>query len=88
MRGKGRKTFAWHDRILPVCDQRSPYEHKLKHSLHEFSSALAGVPITVRWNGPSGGSVTGLPFFGLLNDMPNVFYGFGYSGNGPSYMGD
>ena len=89
MLGKGGNTFAWHGRILPVFDQRSPYEQQLKHSLHEFSPALAGVPITASWNGPSDRSVTSLPFFGRLNDMPNVFYGFGYSGNGvgPSYMG-
>jgi hypothetical protein len=33
--------------------------------------------------------VTGFPFFGRLDDAPNVLYGFGYSGNGvgPTYMG-
>jgi len=89
MLGKGGNTFAWRGRILPVFDQRSPYEQQLKHSLHEFFPALAGVPITASWNGPSDRSVTGFPFFGRLNGMPNVFYGFGYSGNGvgPSYMG-
>ncbi|AMP03145.1 FAD-dependent oxidoreductase [Collimonas pratensis] len=89
MLGKGGNTFAWRGRILPVFDQRSPYEQQLKQSLHEFFPALAGVPITASWNGPSDRSVTGFPFFGRLNDMPNVFYGFGYSGNGvgPSYMG-
>ena len=89
MLGKGGNTFAWRGRILPVFDQRSPYEQQLKRSLHEFFPALAGVPITASWNGPSDRSVTGFPFFGRLNNMPNVFYGFGYSGNGvgPSYMG-
>ncbi|AMO98544.1 NAD(P)-binding Rossmann-like domain protein [Collimonas arenae] len=89
MLGKGGNTFAWRGRILPVFDQRSPYEQQLKQSLHEFFPALADVPITASWNGPSDRSVTGFPFFGRLNDMPNVFYGFGYSGNGvgPSYMG-
>ncbi|MEM4987060.1 FAD-dependent oxidoreductase [Collimonas sp. H4R21] len=89
MLGKGGNTFAWRGRILPVFDQRSPYEQQLKRSLHDFFPALAGVPITASWNGPSDRSVTGFPFFGRLNDMPNVFYGFGYSGNGvgPSYMG-
>ncbi len=86
----GGNTFAWHGRILLVFDQCSPYEQQLKHSLHEFFLTLAGVPITARWNRPSERSVTGLPFFGRLNDMPNVSYGFGYSGNGvgPGYMGD
>ncbi|RJF97010.1 FAD-dependent oxidoreductase [Noviherbaspirillum cavernae] len=89
MLGKGGNTFAWRGRILPVFDQRSPYEQALTASLREFFPALAGVPITASWNGPSDRSVTGFPFFGRLDDASNVFYGFGYSGNGvgPSYMG-
>jgi putative aminophosphonate oxidoreductase len=89
MLGKGGNTFAWRGRILPVFDQRSPYEDQLKQSLHEFFPALAEVPITASWNGPSDRSVTGFPFFGKLDNQPNIFYGFGYSGNGvgPTYMG-
>jgi putative aminophosphonate oxidoreductase len=89
MLGKGGNTFAWGGRMLPVFDQRSPYEQALTQSLRQFFPTLANVPITASWNGPSDRSVTGFPFFGRLNDEPNIFYGFGYSGNGvgPSYMG-
>ncbi|RJF99976.1 FAD-dependent oxidoreductase [Noviherbaspirillum saxi] len=89
MLGKGGNTFAWRSRVLPVFDQRSPYEAALTDSLRAFFPALSAVPITASWNGPSDRSVTGFPFFGVLNDEPNIFYGFGYSGNGvgPTYMG-
>jgi putative aminophosphonate oxidoreductase len=89
MLGKGGNTFAWRGRIAPVFDQRSPYEAQLTRSLHAFFPSLREVPITASWNGPSDRSVTGFPFFGRLDGAPNVFYGFGYSGNGvgPSYMG-
>ena len=89
MLGKGGNTFAWRGRIAPVFDQRSPYEADLTRSLHDFFPALRDVPVTASWNGPSDRSVTGFPFFGRLDDAPNVLYGFGYSGNGvgPTYMG-
>ncbi|CAN7269921.1 FAD-dependent oxidoreductase [Paraburkholderia sp. SIMBA_054] len=89
MLGKGGNTFAWRGRIAPVFDQRSPYEAELTRGLHAFFPALREVPVTASWNGPSDRSVTGFPFFGRLDDSPNVFYGFGYSGNGvgPTYMG-
>ena len=46
-------------------------------------------PITQSWTGPSDRSVTGLPFFGTVPGQDNLWYGFGYSGNGigPSRMG-
>jgi len=89
MLGKGGNTFARGGRIAPVFDQRSPYEGQLTRALHQFFPSLQDTPITASWNGPSDRSVSGFPFFGKLNGAPNVFYGFGYSGNGvgPSYMG-
>lgn len=89
MLGKGGNTFARGGRIAPVFDQRSPYEGQLTQALHGFFPSLASTPITASWNGPSDRSVTGFPFFGRLDGAPNVFYGFGYSGNGvgPSHMG-
>jgi glycine/D-amino acid oxidase-like deaminating enzyme len=89
MIGKGGNTFAWRGRIAPVFDQRSPYEADLMRGLHAFFPALRDVAVTASWNGPSDRSVTGFPFFGRLDHAPNVFYGFGYSGNGvgPTYMG-
>ena len=89
MLGKGGNTFAYKGQMRAVFDQRSPYEHQLTQALHGFFPTLAATPITASWNGPSDRSMSGFPFFGRLDDASNIFYGFGYSGNGvgPSYMG-
>lgn len=89
MLGKGGNTFAFGGRMLPVFDAPSPYRDLLADRLRTFMPQLAGVPIEASWNGPSDRSVTGLPFFGRLRGAHNVFYGFGYSGNGvgPSHIG-
>jgi glycine/D-amino acid oxidase-like deaminating enzyme len=82
MLGKGGNTFAFGGRMLRVFDEPSPYRDLLTRRLREFMPQLAGVPVAASWNGPSDRSVTGMPFFGRLQGRPNVFYGFGYSGNG------
>ena len=89
MLGKGGNTFAFGGRMLRVFDEPSPYRELLTTRLREFMPPLAQVPVAASWNGPSDRSVTGLPFFGRLQGSPNVFYGFGYSGNGvgPSRIG-
>ena len=89
MLGKGGNTFAWRNQIAPAFDRPSVYQDQLTQSLHRFFPALKDVPVTASWNGPSDRSATGFPFFGKLNGAENIFYGFGYSGNGvgPSYMG-
>lgn len=89
MFGKGGNTFAYGGRMHPVFDQPSPYRESLAERMRGFIPELAGVPIAASWNGASDRSVTGLPFFGRLRGRPDVFYGFGYSGNGvgPSRMG-
>ncbi|MFL6691640.1 MAG: FAD-dependent oxidoreductase [Ramlibacter sp.] len=89
MFGKGGNTFAYGGRMLPVFDAPSPYREDLTQRLRRFIPELARVPIAASWNGASDRSVTGLPFFGRLHGRPDVFYGFGYSGNGvgPSRMG-
>lgn len=81
MLGKGGNTFAFANRMLPVFDQASPYEIKLKRTLDRFFPA-EDMPIERSWNGASDRSVSGFPFFGELPDQKNIFYGLGYSGNG------
>lgn len=89
MLGKGGNTFAYGARMRPVFDAPSPYRDLLVERLRHFMPQLAAIPIAASWNGASDRSVTGLPFFGRLRGRPDVFYGFGYSGNGvaPSRMG-
>lgn len=89
MLGKGGNTFAYGGRISPVFDQPSPYKDLLRKTLTDFFPAFEGVGVESTWNGASDRSVTGLPFFGQLEQSSNIFYGFGYSGNGvgPCHMG-
>jgi putative aminophosphonate oxidoreductase len=89
MLGKGGNTFSFGGRIHPVFDAPSPYRSMLADRLAEFFPPFAGVPIAASWNGPSDRSVTGIPFFGRLDNHPNIFYGLGYSGSGvgQSYLG-
>lgn len=89
MLGKGGNTFAYGGRMLPVFEQPSPYRDALAERVRRFMPALRGTAMAASWNGASDRSVTGLPFFGRLQGRPDVFYGFGYSGNGvaPSRMG-
>ncbi|MDW5416138.1 FAD-dependent oxidoreductase [Iodobacter sp. CM08] len=89
MLGKGGNTFAYGNRMLRSFDRPSRYQASLKQTLGRFFPALQDVPIAASWNGPSDRSVTGLPFFGKLNQHSRIFYGFGYSGNGvgPTYLG-
>jgi putative aminophosphonate oxidoreductase len=89
MLGKGGNTFAYGGRMRPVFERSSPYRDLLAQQLRRFMPGLADAPIAASWNGASDRSVTGLPFFGRLRGRPDVFYGFGYSGNGvgPSRMG-
>lgn len=89
MLGKGGNTFAFGARMLKSFDEPSPYRSMLADALHGFVPEFRDVPIAASWNGASERSATGLPFFPRLNDHPDVFCGFGYSGNGvgPTYMG-
>ncbi|MBM5574811.1 FAD-dependent oxidoreductase [Deefgea sp. CFH1-16] len=89
MLGKGGNTFAFGGKMLAEFDQASRYQAQLTQTLHDFFPRLAEVPIAASWNGASDRSVTGLPFFGFLDQQPNICYGFGYSGNGVStcYLG-
>jgi glycine/D-amino acid oxidase-like deaminating enzyme len=89
MLGKGGNTFAYGGRMRPVFDAPSPYCELLAQRVRHFMPELSNTPVAASWNGASDRSVTGLPFFGRLRGRRDVFYGFGYSGNGvaPSRMG-
>jgi glycine/D-amino acid oxidase-like deaminating enzyme len=89
MLGKGGNTFAFNNNMLPAFDQPSQYQQQLRDALDSFFPTLKDCKIERTWTGPSDRSATGLPFFGFLNDQPNIVYGLGYSGNGvgQTYMG-
>ena len=89
MLGKGGNCFAYGARMLPGFDEPSRHLPMLIAACHRFFPTLARIPLAASWCGPSDRSVSGFPFFGQLNQHPDIVYGFGYSGNGvgPSRIG-
>ncbi|MGB0991954.1 MAG: FAD-dependent oxidoreductase [Akkermansiaceae bacterium] len=89
MLGKGGNTFAYGSKMIPSFFQASEYEGQVKNAIGRFYPELKDVKIAQSWNGGSDRSKTGFPFFGNLNEHPNIHYGFGYSGNGvtQAYLG-
>ena len=89
MLGKGGNTFAYGSKMIPSFFEPSKYEGQVKNAITRFYPKLKDVKIEQAWNGGSDRSTTGFPFFGNLNDHPDIHYGFGYSGNGvtQAYLG-
>lgn len=82
MIGKGGNTFAYGSKMIPSFFKPSAYILQLKNAIARFFPKLKDARIDQAWNGGSDRSTTGFPFFGNLNQHPNIHYGFGYSGNG------
>ncbi len=61
---------------------RSVREADIRDCLRRGLPKLADVPCVASWYGPIDRTRTGLPLFGALPGSPNVFYGYGFSGNG------
>jgi glycine/D-amino acid oxidase-like deaminating enzyme len=57
--------------------EKSRYAGQLERAIHRFFPLLGNVRLEASWNGGSDRSVTGFPFFGLLNSHPRITYGFG-----------
>ena len=88
MLGKGGNLFAYNNKMLPEFDQKSGFKAMLHSAKQRFFPNFPD-NIHTTWTGASDRSATGLPFFGALPEQNNVFYGFGYSGNGvvQSFLG-
>ena len=93
----GRIVFGKSGGALPYGGTLGPgfetprrgIEQLRREVLDEVFPGLADVPLAQTWAGPIDRTKLGLPFFGALSTCPDVFYGFGYSGNGllPSVLG-
>ena len=76
-----------------IIDQRfndpSPRLEDMRNALRAAHPALADFVPENTWNGPIDRSYSGLPLFGHLPSNRNIFYGYGFSGNGigPTYVG-
>jgi glycine/D-amino acid oxidase-like deaminating enzyme len=61
---------------------RSHREAAIRDCLRRAAPALAEAPFVDSWCGPIDRTRSGLPLFGALPTCPDVFYGYGFSGNG------
>lgn len=61
---------------------RSHREDVIRDCVRRGHPALADIPFTDSWCGPIDRTRSGLPLFGPLPRHPNIFYGYGFSGNG------
>jgi glycine/D-amino acid oxidase-like deaminating enzyme len=61
---------------------RSPREADIRRCIARAAPALAAGPFVDSWCGPIDRTRSGLPLFGGLPTCPDVFYGYGFSGNG------
>lgn len=82
MLGKGGNQFSFGNKVDAMFHKPSRYISLLNQSFQTLFPGLQQSSFDYHWTGGSDRSVTGLPFFGRLNNQSNVFYGLGYSGNG------
>jgi glycine/D-amino acid oxidase-like deaminating enzyme len=61
---------------------RSHREADIRASVRRGFPTLADLPFVDSWYGPIDRTRSGLPLFGALPSSPDVFYGYGFSGNG------
>ncbi len=88
--GKGGGFMSSHNEVDDRFTGASPLVSDNLRQLHRLYPDLANLGFEYSWNGPIDYSVTGLPYFGPLDDRaPEVLVGVGYSGNGivPTVLG-
>lgn len=61
---------------------RSIREADIRACVRRGHPALADLPFADSWCGPIDRTQSGLPLFGALPTCPDIFYGYGFSGNG------
>jgi len=61
---------------------RSIREDDIRACVRRGHPALADLPFADSWCGPIDRTQSGLPLFGALPTCPDIFYGYGFSGNG------
>ena len=61
---------------------RSIRDDDIRACVRRGHPALADLPFADSWCGPIDRTQSGLPLFGALPACPDIFYGYGFSGNG------
>ncbi|EMK6579292.1 FAD-dependent oxidoreductase [Vibrio parahaemolyticus] len=82
MLGKGGNQFSFNNQVDVMFNKPTRYQNLLRKSFDKLFPSLKEAEFEYSWTGGSDRSTSGFPFFGKLNEQRNVFYGFGYSGNG------
>ena len=82
MLGKGGNQFSFNNQVNAMFNKPTRYQDLLRKSFDKLFPSLKGAEFAYSWTGGSDRSATGFPFFGELDNQSNIFYGFGYSGNG------
>ncbi len=82
MLGKGGNQFSFNNRVDAMFNKPTSYQDLLRKSFDKLFPRLKGAEFAYSWTGGSDRSATGFPFFDELDNQSNIFYGFGYSGNG------
>lgn len=87
--GKGTGAISYGGVIDGVFSHDPSSIEMTRGDLLNTYPSLDGVEITNGWSGPIDRTFDSLPVFGRLNDIENIFYGIGWSGNGvgPSRIG-
>lgn len=87
--GKSLGHFAFAGQVADHYEGPSLRAREVEKSLRKLYPMLNGTNIESSWTGPIDRSVDGLPFFGRLDEHPNVFFGIGFSGQGvgPTVLG-
>lgn len=70
-------------------DRPSPRIAAMRRALRDGHPALADFTLAGAWNGAIDRTASGLPLYGALPANRDIFYGFGFSGNGiaMTYLG-
>ncbi|WP_092303470.1 FAD-dependent oxidoreductase [Bradyrhizobium sp. Ghvi] len=87
--GKSLGHFAFAGRVADHYEGPSPRAGEVEESFRNLYPMLHGMDVESSWTGPIDRSVDGLPFFGRLDDHPDIFFGIGFSGQGigPTVLG-
>ena len=87
--GKAGGAIAFAGKIGDSFEGKSPRGAEVAESMRRLYPQIADLRIAASWTGPIDRSMTGIPFFGRLDNRPDLLVGTGYSGNGigPSVLG-
>lgn len=87
--GKSLGHFAFGGQVADNYEGPSRRAGEVEESFRKLYPTLDGMDIETSWTGPIDRSVDGLPFFGRLDNHPDIFFGIGFSGQGvgPTVLG-